>query len=394
LAFEAIDSEDATSGLVEWETELEIDNTPNEAPWIEIIEVQEGDEVHRGNVVVRYRLYDTHSDPCTLNVEYMTWEGEWKSATSASGTLGTTGLASSPEGQLHEFTWASSVDEPNTKGNYKIGLTPSDETLTGEKVETGLFEIDNTGMFSIQIKENELGELSGNGVRIRAPAGVFDEESVVTIETTSSPASLPGVLSIDQFPPLAPEVLRDTLVEVTAEDREGRQIRFPYGDLEITISYRDVISEELENVLGMYYFRDGRWVLLEDSLVDTEVNEVTAKVGHLSYFRLGQVRTTVEGEVDIRPNPFKSDDPNFDLDGGVEIIIPENLSGGRIAIYDVLGQLVAERNLSEESPQNQWRWTLKNGDNNSGDDVASGIYIVVVTKEGQTPKTGKVVVIR
>ncbi|MBN2407506.1 MAG: hypothetical protein JXJ19_07395, partial [Elusimicrobia bacterium] len=114
---------------------------------------------------------------------------------------------------------------------------------------------------------------------------------------------------------------------------------------------------------------------------------VTAKVDHFTVFALMAYAPAEDlDSVIVYPNPFK---PNDGL--GHESIIFDGLTDNvKVRIFTVAGRLAREWE-GDTAPWYQWEW---DGKNDSGDDVASGLYIYVVTADGKEKARGKIVVIR
>ena len=96
----------------------------------------------------------------------------------------------------------------------------------------------------------------------------------------------------------------------------------------------------------------------------------------------------------VYPNPFKPNDGDNNTgrryDGSVNSGVTFNglTNDCTIKVYTILGQLVAE---GQVSGQGNWQWDVRN---QSGVEVASGMYIYVVTNGAGEEKIGKLVVIR
>ncbi len=96
---------------------------------------------------------------------------------------------------------------------------------------------------------------------------------------------------------------------------------------------------------------------------------------------------TIDGaRVIVYPNPYRPS-------RGHEMVVFENLplNVGSVSIYTITGDLVYEQNLSGTGLR-RWQWRVVN---NSGEKLASGLYIYLVKDEsGKKIKSGKVAVIR
>jgi len=83
----------------------------------------------------------------------------------------------------------------------------------------------------------------------------------------------------------------------------------------------------------------------------------------------------------VHPNPAR----RF---RGENMMTFDHIPGAKISIYSVQGALVVERHLDDG--ENSFAWNLKN---DSGTDVASGVYIYLISSGGDET-SGKIAVIR
>ena len=87
--------------------------------------------------------------------------------------------------------------------------------------------------------------------------------------------------------------------------------------------------------------------------------------------------------LNVFPNPVRY------FAGETEVVFDNVTSQLRVRIYNVYGTLIREEAV--DSGGNSFRWNLKN---NSGEDVASGVYIYFVSNNAGEKKFGKIAVIR
>jgi hypothetical protein len=89
------------------------------------------------------------------------------------------------------------------------------------------------------------------------------------------------------------------------------------------------------------------------------------------------------GNVNVFPNPYKTSL------GHTQIQFNNLPASTRIQIYDINGNLVREQHLSPAATS--FTWDLKN---DSGENIASGVYLYVLTDENNNKRKGKLAVIR
>ncbi|MFC2061228.1 hypothetical protein ACFLUV_01805 [Elusimicrobiota bacterium] len=114
---------------------------------------------------------------------------------------------------------------------------------------------------------------------------------------------------------------------------------------------------------------------------------IVAKVNHFTIFAL-MAYTPAKNldNVIAYPNPFK---PNSGF-GHDKITFDGITEEVKIRIFTVAGRLAREWE-GDTAPDYRWEWDAKN---DSGDDLASGLYIYVVTADGKEKARGKIVIIR
>jgi len=153
------------------------------------------------------------------------------------------------------------------------------------------------------------------------------------------------------------------------------------------ISYRDLpVSVSLENYLRICYLdaSSKEWKLLPgEQVIDSSERTVSALITHFSFYRLFAV--TVASQ-DLRgviayPNPIKGT--------GYTLKFAGLTSQATIWIYNIAGELV--RTIDEADGDGMSEWDLRNG---GGEQVASGVYLYLVTNPSGQKATGKVAVIR
>jgi hypothetical protein len=154
--------------------------------------------------------------------------------------------------------------------------------------------------------------------------------------------------------------------------------------------------------LQLYVLNEGtnQWNLVPGSVVDTTHKLVTGQISHLSIFTaFGMGAATAASDlsgvrvypIPYRPNggdpnrghPYSASDPNSG-------IIFDNLPNVvTIEIYAITGRRVARLDTTASSGKVQW-----NVQNDSGQDVASGGYVAVISSPGSGQITRKIIIVR
>jgi hypothetical protein len=155
------------------------------------------------------------------------------------------------------------------------------------------------------------------------------------------------------------------------------------------------------NTLQLYVLneRSAAWELVSGSTVDMVHHLVTGQMSHLSIFTaLGTPASIAAdlGAVHVYPIPYHPNggDPNRgrpyvagDLTTGIVFAnLPNTVT---IEIYAITGRRVARLDTAASSGKVQW-----NVQNNSGQDVASGGYIAVISSPGCGTITRKLIIVR
>ncbi|MEW6607172.1 MAG: cohesin domain-containing protein [bacterium] len=150
-----------------------------------------------------------------------------------------------------------------------------------------------------------------------------------------------------------------------------------------------------ESTLRLYVWENDQWQEMGTSGVDTDRNVVWCQLNHLSTFMpMGiLVAPSTLGNVAVYPNPFK---PNSGLGheyitfGSKREISRRLTSYATIKIYTVAGDLVKTLEVTpQDNGQKIWY-----ADNDSGNKVASGVYIYLITNPQGEKCIGKLAIIR
>jgi hypothetical protein len=208
------------------------------------------------------------------------------------------------------------------------------------------------------------------------PAGVFSQ--AITLDVDAAP-TLPAV---------------NTAVDPYAATGVGMELTPSSSSLTfqkaftLSLGYRltDLPNPSNETALTLARYNENtlRWEPLP-SVVDTTARTVTASISHLSIFAILQHTASVNLNRAIAfPNPFRAELNHQ------RVIFDFLTAGSKVRIYDVTGAIV--RDLIDDNNDGQIIWTDMKND--SGDDVASGVYFYLVTDPSGNKEKGRIGVIR
>ena len=154
----------------------------------------------------------------------------------------------------------------------------------------------------------------------------------------------------------------------------GRGTTLPSGNTVITISpWAERISARCDTVRNA-------WVILP-STIDEANGTVTAASGHLSVFQIMQAEPPADAfHFRVGPNPLRAARGQRQMN----FLGP---AGAEVRIYTLLGELVKDLALAANGTAS---WDASN---RAGQPVASGVYFVHVSADGQS-RTYKVMVER
>jgi hypothetical protein len=183
----------------------------------------------------------------------------------------------------------------------------------------------------------------------------------------------------------------------------------------LTLKYDDTADPTKINV---YYFNEAQGVYTlenNDRRIDTANRTISVSIGHASVFTVLASSASIirgggyTGELEVFnfPNPFDLTSKTVTLQNPgsssasqtihgtmIKFNVPSNLSGDvKIEIYNVAGELVRtlQTNVATGGSSNYLEW---DGTNDSGADVASGIYIGRFMISGAQEKFLKMAVLK
>ncbi len=149
--------------------------------------------------------------------------------------------------------------------------------------------------------------------------------------------------------------------------------------------------------LSFMRYDQGNWLKEYPTEIDLNKKIITMGTMHLSIYGIFSLAAENLNNIRIYPNPYKPNDGKDDTgkpynpyDSNSGIIFDNLTQAARIEIYTITGQLVWRKTTDDTSGKIQW-----DARNQSGKDVASGGYIVLIidTASGQK-KVKKIGIIR
>ena len=307
------------------------------------------------------------------------------------------------------YSWEEADDDIQVL-EYDVSLSTDGKNYGFvETVEQNSFTLsaENEGSYRLKVSARDsLGSGPFSGVSLKtqvmistSSVALSPEESFILVDesgsrieissgTVSGPTSL-----IVRTPGEIPEGLYNPGMKGTSVAKE---ISFPDAssllkEILIVVTYRDSDLQGVnEQELRLCYYnpltRD--WVAVNNSETDTSRNCISARVNQAALFRVMEYAppsSQIE-ELSNYPNPFE---------GGLETTkiryLLAEVSGVKIAIYDLTGSLVWKKTLNSGEPGtgaypavNEVEWDGKNG---SGQLADMGSYICVVESAGSEART-------
>jgi len=240
--------------------------------------------------------------------------------------------------------------------------------------------------------------VKGN-VLVNLPAGALGVAGYIKI--SSDPVTAPIEVNPKKIP-VANGVLNDNLIplkEVVAEfkayDLYGRVISTFAYPVSISLPYPDNGGDGFaDGYFPKVPVRDLKIYVLDETefewllvggTTDTVKSVVTADVSHFSVYTLiGTVLAASDNlnNIIVYPNPYKpGDSAGY---GGDSIIFANLTASAKIEIFNIAGELVKTIN---HSGGNEEKWL-------SPDELASGVYIYLITNPQGEKKPGKFAIIK
>jgi len=149
-------------------------------------------------------------------------------------------------------------------------------------------------------------------------------------------------------------------------------------------------GDNLSERLAWLYWLDeaaSRWVKVPGAVRDTVSNCITARTPHFSVYSIRVLDPSKISMANIKafPNPCYFDRSGFSITG-----IPADAERAKVSFYNTAGELVRE--LAEGDGLDAFNTASWNGRNKSGEKVASGLYIYVITSANYGSKRDRVYV--
>ncbi len=298
------------------------------------------------------------------------------------------------------FSWDSAYDADGISGYYYI---VDDNAATVPTGATGSFVANNSVAVSVLndgtwyfhlISKDSLGNVSNQAMHKKIQrrcvvypsiSNIFNLSDGSTLEITTGAITSGATIQI--IIPTSTEVPRgiydpNFIVTTVVKDiRLSNGVNQLNNDIIITLKYTNADVTGLdENTLRIAYYDEGNriWKIIRDSIPYPSQKSVIARVNHLTLFSIVGVITgdSVICGLTNYPNPFVAGK------GGqtkIRYTLKSN-SDVRIRIYDLIGELVLEKNIraGEVGGQqftNEIPW---DGKNSKGHYVAAGGYICIV----------------
>jgi len=214
---------------------------------------------------------------------------------------------------------------------------------------------------------------------IEIPRGSLDTDEAI-LKVIINPVSLP----------LAQKWIRPIGEYLSVELESGQTLLANNRKATLVIPYKDEDNDGKidgtnipEKRLIALCYRGGWRMWKRDFRVETDeiTNIFSITTGHLSIFGLFTPIVGDLSNVIVYPNPFK---PYL---GHTEIYFKGLTEKTTIKIYNIAGELVREI----ENVDGETTWDARN---NSGNKVASGVYIYIITNDEGNKKIGKLAIIK
>ena len=306
----------------------------------------------------------------TLNVTGSGFFGGINSNTVTAITLGGAGISSF---SVTADTAINNVVIPTgiAAGTYDLLVTAAG----GTNASSGLQFVVTSSATTVTVSQSstttvtvQAADLGHGQIDVEVPAGTFTGTVTLTIKPT---ASIP-----------APD--RDGLTPCVV----GVEITGPVGftpqqDITINLYYTAAEAAAYEETgfqIGYYDTINNRWVILHSTVYPAE-RRVEATLRHFTTFAILMMKASANLQnVNLYPNPYNPNNGVFTF--------ANLISDCTISMYTITGIKVKSINVVAGSGITTW-----DGTNNSGQKVASGVYVVLI-KGGGTQRMFKLAVQR
>ncbi len=259
----------------------------------------------------------------------------------------------------------------------------------GEQSVFSVVARDRAGNESVPVTFNALFNPNG-GVRLLS--GDLPDDVDVTVEVVD-----PNDERMQQANKKLKGVIANTPLEGTVRDFTASGDVFNGTELEMVMPFPTALGSINPYDLRIYTYDPltAKWVQVQgEHVVDLEARVIRVRVTHFSIYRVFAVRPFASSLSSVRvyPNPFKPDSGDRSLGGAEDtsyITIDNITQTAKIRIYTISGELVRIIEADEGVSQLEWDAT-----NTEGEQVASGVYIYLITDKDGHKKMGRITIIR
>jgi len=274
---------------------------------------------------------------------------------------------------------AGTFTAPVSTGTWKVCVTAYDNGPEYAAASNmSIWNVTAHNLFAYEGREITFPVISKNGAqntgKMIIPERTFSEDVTIQVHQHGNLAQAQSYV----------RELKHTNIGVNI-DAQGKK---PEREIELRIPYNESDITEVNEVglvISRYDEEKNTWVPLK-SKADNASKQIIAYIDHLSVFAIMGTANAAQPFEDVKyyPNPMQ---PSKGLNYS-RMHFSNMPSGTRIKIYTMMGQTVRELE-SDASGMAVW-----DGQNNTGEKVASGVYIVYMEDRDGNKKRIKVAVER
>ncbi|MBU0569122.1 PEGA domain-containing protein, partial [bacterium] len=265
-------------------------------------------------------------------------------------------------------------------GTATAKITKSPEGGT-DTITVAYGSITATRTIRVFISSQYGGTITGSCVII--DIGTISATCFARITTSANEPTLPGGIKF-----------AGTVYNIDLFDEQGNRVGTEAGQMgtvTVRLLYLDDNNDGIvdgtniqELDLSIYHLENGTWTALLPTTVNDTKNFALAYVTHFSTFTLAGTPTVTpfainNNDVYVYPNPYKEGKTNFD---GDYIYFSQVSQEAVIKIYNIVGELIK---TIDKCP---YEWNI------SSENIASGVYIYVVTGGGGGKSVGKIGIVK
>ncbi len=261
-------------------------------------------------------------------------------------------------------------------------------------------------------QEQKADNLSFGEVKVLLPEGAVPCDGYIIIDANAKNSAAPAmraklVVGADKLKLKNKILMEDSIVDLKYYDIGGSTVSVFNKPMTLTLAYPDTDNNEIiDNTappvraegLRILNFDEAsqEWVQVSpEYALDKAAKTVSVQINHFSMFALVSVIAPSSDldNVKVFPNPYKpGSGGEFDRTSyGAGIVFKDLTAKADINIFNIAGELVAE--FSEADGDGLVVW---NAQNNSGEKVASGVYIYYIVNPDNRAqkKIGKIAIIK